>query len=324
MCSQLTAKTLRLTDMSGVIDEFGFLAGDAEIVQADSVPDVRRISHGTRDGDVSGLMFGSSSPRFTFLHGAGLNAHTFDRTILALGESSLSLDLPGHGRSDWRDDANYAPSALEPAVAATVRAFTHEPQILVGHSLGGLTALRVAALHPEIVRQLVIVDITPGISEKDGGASIREFIGGKTSYDTIDEIVDRAIEFNIGHNREALFRGATLNTRLRPDGKLEWTHHLAHLMSRPPETDEADVLDGDGLRAYEYLWQSVAEIAKLEIPTTLVVGDQGMVSDAMVEEWMHYLPSASVVSMQAGHNVQEYAPRELARTLVTLLHKDEN
>lgn len=44
-----------------------------------------------------------------FLHGGGQNAHTWDTVILGLGEPALAVDLPGHGRSAWREDGDYGP-----------------------------------------------------------------------------------------------------------------------------------------------------------------------------------------------------------------------
>ena len=37
------------------------------------------------------------------------NAHTWDTVIVGLGEPALAVDLPGHGRSRWRDDGDYGP-----------------------------------------------------------------------------------------------------------------------------------------------------------------------------------------------------------------------
>jgi len=83
-------------------------------------------------------------PVVTFLHGAGLNAHTWDTTVLGLGLPALAIDLPGHGDSSWRSDAAYVARVLAPDVAVGMDAWTDGPQLLVGQSLGGLTAAAVA------------------------------------------------------------------------------------------------------------------------------------------------------------------------------------
>ncbi len=99
---------------NGGVNEFSFLAEQAAEIGG-AVPPVRRLTHTLPDGrTVSALQFGRTGdassgefapPEVTLLHGAGLNAHTWDTTILALGLPALALDLPGHGDSSWRDDA---------------------------------------------------------------------------------------------------------------------------------------------------------------------------------------------------------------------------
>ncbi|MGL1386213.1 alpha/beta fold hydrolase, partial [Vibrio parahaemolyticus] len=90
------------------------------------------------------------------------NAHTWDTTLLHLGVPALALDLAGHGDSSWREDAAYVGRVLAPDVAAALEAWTDRPQVVVGQSLGGLTAAALAASRPDLVAQVVIVDITPG------------------------------------------------------------------------------------------------------------------------------------------------------------------
>jgi pimeloyl-ACP methyl ester carboxylesterase len=217
-------------------DEFRFLAGDAARVgRSAPLPRVERISAPVAEGRaVSGLRFGGpADPEFVVLHGAGLNAHSFDPALLALDRPALSLDLPGHGRSDWRADADYRPERLAADIVTALDRLAGGPVALLGHSLGGLTAALVANARPRLVRRLVVVDITPGITPGGNAGAVVEFITGQRDYASIDEIVDRAIAFGIGSDRTALTRGVALNTRRRPDGRLEWTHHLAHLDALP-------------------------------------------------------------------------------------------
>ena len=70
-----------------------------------ALPSVTRVA----SGPVSALKFGDDAPRVVFLHGGGQNAHTWDTVIIGLGLPALSVDLPGHGRSAWRDDGDYGP-----------------------------------------------------------------------------------------------------------------------------------------------------------------------------------------------------------------------
>ena len=155
------------TDTTGTdtFDEFSFLPEQAqELGGASALPRGERVSLTLEDGrHLSALRYGEGAPVVTFLHGAGLNAHTWDTTILALGLPALSIDLPGHGDSSWRSDIDYSPRTLAPDVAAGIAAWTETPQLVVGQSLGGLTAAAVAASRPDLISEVIVVDITPGI-----------------------------------------------------------------------------------------------------------------------------------------------------------------
>lgn len=297
-------------------DEFRFLPGDAARVgRSAALPEVDRVSLDTASGAVSALRFDpSAAPRIVTLHGAGLNAHSFDPFMLALDVPGVSIDLPGHGRSDWRDDADYAPAAIAPAVAEALQQLVDpkSPVVLLGHSLGGLTAAIVAALLPEYVARLVIVDITPGISPSNDASSVLEFITGQRSYETLDEIVDRAIAFGIGHDRAALTRGVALNTRVRSDGRLEWTHHFAHLDALP-SGGSTDPLP------YAPLWQAIETAEAGETPVSLVRAESGMVGAELAAEWRDRFPRSEVVSVAGPHNLHEAAPVELAEAIRLLL-----
>ena len=86
-----------------------------------------------------------------FLHGGGQNAHTWDTVILGLGLPALAIDLPGHGRSAWREDGDYGPKLNAETLRPLLREWAPTPRLVVGMSLGGLTALRIAATEPALV-----------------------------------------------------------------------------------------------------------------------------------------------------------------------------
>lgn len=292
-------------------DEFRFLASDATRVGREApLPEVRRVYAEVAEGRrVSGLSWQpDAAPEFVLLHGIGLNAHGFDPALLALDAPALALDLPGHGRSDWRDDANYSPAPLAADVAIALDRFAPAPATLVGHSLGGLTAMLIAVARPEAIRRLVVVDITPGVVPNRDAGSIAEFITGQRDYATHEEIVDRAIAFGIGSDRAALARGVALNTRRRPDGRWEWMHHPAHLDSLPisPSDDPAPLAP---------LWGPLEALHAAGMPLTLIAASRGLVGEGLREEWADRLPGSEVVTIEGPHNLHEAAPRELAAAL---------
>ena len=99
-----------------------------------------------------------------FLHGGGQNAHTWDTVIVGLGEPALAVDLPGHGRSAWRDDGDY--TAECPSQNPVLRDHAPTADVVIGMSLGGLTAINLAATAPDLVRKLVLIDVTPSAYQR--------------------------------------------------------------------------------------------------------------------------------------------------------------
>ena len=134
-------------------------------------PTVERVSVAV-DGErrVSALRWGTGPPEIVLIHGGAQNAHTWDTVALALDRPLLAVDLPGHGHSDWREDHSYWPPHLADDVAVVVRELAPTAELVVGMSLGGLTAICLAAQHPELVRRLAIVDVTPGRRPRQGRA----------------------------------------------------------------------------------------------------------------------------------------------------------
>ena len=303
-------------------DEFSYLPAQADALGI-PVPPVRRLTHRLGDGRViSALRFGDSgsAPPVTFLHGAGLNAHTWDTTVLHLGLDALVLDLPGHGDSSWRDDARYTGRTLAADIEPAIREWTGGvAQVLVGHSLGGLTAAALAARHPDLVRSLVLVDISPGIDPDGAASSIRAFFAGPVDWASRDELVERALSFGLGGSRDAAARGVSLNSRVRPDGRVEWKHHFAHLANRLAADPAGAAAVDEAQRANAGILSAAGwdDLAAVTAPVTLVTGARGFLTEADREEFLRRMPRTRRIELDSAHNVQEERPAELAACIRT-------
>ncbi|SMB85274.1 alpha/beta fold hydrolase [Deinococcus hopiensis] len=289
--------------MTTVTEEFQFLPQDAALVSRSAhLPHVRRKNATVGGLNISTLHWTNEPPQYTFLHGAGLNAHTWDATILGLNRPALAVDLPGHGDSDWREDADYRPITNAAAIGGVLDQLTSGPQILVGQSLGGLSAIAAAHRQPQQVRSLVLVDITPGVQiDPKAPNPVKDFLAGPRQYPSREAIVERALTFGFGPDREAVARGVYLNTRVTPDGQVEFKHHLAHLdLFKLPTHDPLD------------LWASLQD---LTIPVALVYGTQGFLNSSHLTEFQRYLPDAALYPIKGGHNLQEDTPSALTQAL---------
>lgn len=104
----------------------------------------------------------ASRPPLVLLHGGGQTRHAWGRTgprLAALGWRVVAPDLRGHGDSGWSADGDYDLGLFARDVRALVAELGSRP-VLVGASLGGLSALLAAGEAPRAaVRALVLVDV---------------------------------------------------------------------------------------------------------------------------------------------------------------------
>jgi pimeloyl-ACP methyl ester carboxylesterase len=294
-------------------DEFGlFHENAAEYgLPFDGPPDVRRLETELPDGRrISSLLWGHEPPVAVLIHGGAQNAHTWDTVAMALGVPLLAPDLPGHGHSDSPAPgagASAAPNAAD--LAVVVEQYAPDAEVVVGMSLGGLTAIVLAAARPELVRRLVLVDITPGVTGEKAKA-IHDFVRGPATFPSFDELLARTMEFNPTRSESSLRRGILHNAKQLPDGSWVWRHR---------RDDSAIMAAADVARPdVALLWNDLEAFAG---PITLVRGmrAQSVVDDADVAELLRRRPDATVVEVDAGHSVQGDQPLELAEIIRTTI-----
>ncbi len=293
----------------GTYDEFSLFEENASEAGLpwSGRPTVRREAIDVDNGrKVSALVWGSEPARMVFIHGGGQNAHTWDTVALALDVPLVAVDLPGHGHSDWPGDSRALdPGAMAEDVATVVARLAPDAGMVVGMSLGGLTAIALAGRHPGSVRRLALVDITPGV-DHDKSSDIAAFLAGPETFASFDEILERTIQFNPTRSESSLRRGVLHNAVQREDGTWTWRHQLG----RPTRASglHVDSLDFDSL------WD---ELEQIRVPVLLARGKLSPVVDDTDEaEFRRRRPTDRVVTVDgAGHSIQGDQPVELARIL---------
>jgi pimeloyl-ACP methyl ester carboxylesterase len=100
-------------------------------------------------------------PPLVLVHGLGERASSWDtvRDALAARFTTYAVDVRGHGASDW--PGVYGHDVIEPDLCGWLDALGLRDVVLVGHSMGGSVAFRVAAHRPDLVGRLVVEDVVP-------------------------------------------------------------------------------------------------------------------------------------------------------------------
>jgi pimeloyl-ACP methyl ester carboxylesterase len=293
-----------IDDELAALPEFAFLKENAEQAGVTGhSPTVERIDR----GPISALKFGDGPPRVVFLHGGGQNAHTWDTVIVGLGEPALAVDLPGHGRSAWREDGDYGPKLNAVAVEPVVRELAPDADLVVGMSLGGLTAIRLAVSAPELVSKLVLVDVTPSAPRRhteltEAQKGTVALVQGERIFPSFQAMVDVTVAAAPHRDRKSLRRGVFHNSKRLDDGTWTWRYD--------------SMRKGEG---FEGLWD---DVPRLDVPTTLVRGaNSAFVDDEDADEFARTAPGFRGVHMveNSGHSVQSDQPRALIDILSEIL-----
>jgi pimeloyl-ACP methyl ester carboxylesterase len=278
------------------LDEFALLPENAEQAGVSGpLPPVRRID----TGSISALQWGDSSPRVIFLHGGGQNAHTWDTVIAGLGQPALAVDLPGHGHSAWREDGNYSPQHNAAALAPVVSELAPDADLVVGMSLGGLTAIGLAAIAPQLVRELVLVDVTPAAMQRHSEMTKEQLgtvalVQGEREFPTFAAMLELTTAAAPHRDPKSLRRGVFHNSHRLDNGRWTWRYDTIR-----------EIPD------FESLW---GDVDALSAPITLVRGGtSGFVSDedaAELEQRAQAFRGVHIVE-NSGHSVQSDQPRAL-------------
>ncbi|OBK13714.1 peroxidase [Mycobacterium asiaticum] len=236
-----------------------------------------------------------------FLHGGGQTRRSWTKVAAAVAErgfQAVTIDLRGHGESDWSDEGDYRVVSFARDVEEVLRGLPTKP-VLVGASLGGFTSMLLAGeLSPGIASAVVLVDIVPNM-EQSGAARIHNFMADRveTGFASLDEVADAIAEYNPHRPRPTDLDGLTTNLRRRGD---RWYWHWdPQFINGTAAFPPIEVTDA------ERMHHAVEAILRDGVPMLLVRGKMSdLVSQERADEFLARFPKVEFTDVRgAGHMV---------------------
>lgn len=242
-----------------------------------------------------------SGPAVVILHGLFGSSDNFASIgrDLAADTDVVLVDQRDHGRSPHTDGVDYARMADD--VRALVQRLGLQDITLVGHSMGGKTAMLFAQRHPDLLKNLMVIDIGP-----------REYSSGNH-----DHIVEALLASDLDSKRTRAEVEAHLGQYVKEPGVVQFL--LKSLYWSSPDRlawrFNVPVLARD----LPHILASIGP-QKVQVPTLFLRGGQsGYITREDVPAIKEQFTDARIDTIDfAGHWVHAQAPEEVTRAIRTL------
>lgn len=249
-----------------------------------------------------------SGEAVVFLHGYTGSAMDWAHQISLLAKDYriVALDFRGHGRSsDPEGEQDYSIPIFSNDLYELLKMLSLGACCLVGHSMGGFTALQFTLDHPDMVRALVLVDTSSGDYDvAPGYADLRK----RLDELAFEEGLDAAFEYDAAHNPVRIER-----FRRHPEQR---------------EIARRKVLN-TSVNGYVYVarsfgkWKPVTDrLKEIHAPTLIFWGEEDtpfLRSSRLLNESIE--GSKLVVVPGAGHSPHEEAPDLFNRELRAFIER---
>ncbi|MDB1088167.1 alpha/beta hydrolase [Streptomyces sp. ACA25] len=241
---------------------------------------------------------GVERPDVLLLHGLmGCSSHWAEAAVrLSPRYRAVALDQRGHGASDKPEDGPYDRDAFVADVEAAVEQLGLAPVVLIGHSMGALTAWQLAARRPDLVAAVVICDMRASALGARSQQKWEEWFDGwplpfpsraaaRLWFSELDPSLDGT------HPSRGAFHADTMVRRA--DGWRPVFSRRQMLMAREGWVHDAH-------------WE---ELAQVRCPALVVRGLDGELGRAEAQEMVRVLPRGRYADVpDAGHLVHHDQP----------------
>jgi pimeloyl-ACP methyl ester carboxylesterase len=256
----------------------------------------RRAIRGSNLSLVADATGPATGPTLLFLHGSGQTRQSWGSALAEAnkrGYRAISLDLRGHGDSDWSPDGEYTLDRFADDIRQVIATLGCEP-MLIGASLGGIIGMMIAAAPPPRLRALVLVDITARVEMSGANEVIAFMDSAPNGFGSLEEAAEAVAAYLPHRPRPKNTEGLKRNLRLR-NGRYHWHWDPAFMrMGR----DASGNLKADQPDRLENLARAI------DIPTLLIRGSRSrIVSVAGAREFLEMVPHAEFVDIAGAHHM---------------------
>lgn len=236
-------------------------------------------------------------PDVLLLHGWSSSRRMWQHLTPALARTHRcwSLDLPGFGDSDKPADGWYSIPKFTASVRYFMESMGLEHASVVGHSMGGMIALDLAAVSPERVARLVVINpVVTGRAYLRAFATLRPRASllqhtHEWSRRLIHPVVRHPLSTTLNRGVRYLGRRAEDFTRATPESLLGSGRAIADFDTRPG-------------------------LAQIKAPTLVILGKFDVqVPNSEGHTVAAHVPNARLFVYTAGHAITDDYPGEMVR-----------
>jgi len=246
--------------------------------------------------------YGSGQPLIV-LHGLFGQCDNWNSLAKQFGESGFevyAVDLRNHGLSPHSDVWNY--KSMSADVAELIADNNLQNVILLGHSMGGKTAMYFALEHPNVLDKLIVVDIAP----KYYPLHHQSVIEALTAVDFSIVKTRKEAEIILSNyiNDFGTKQFLLKNIYWREDEKLAWRFNLEVIVKNIEAVGEATPID-----------------KSIDVPTLFIRGEKSnYILDEDVRLIQELFPRNILETIEgAGHWVHAEKPKEFFEMVMGFL-----
>lgn len=251
------------------------------------------------------------------LHGFGENASVWNHFAprIASRFHVISVDLRGHGNSDWDPGANYNSHKFTADLTAVIASFGFKKTILIGHSWGAEAIIRFAAENPASVAGLVIIDFGPELAQTGVDEVLKGLKDTPRSFKSEEDYVRWLAHRRPLASSKLLEQFARYSLRQSTSGQYD----IKTDQALATKSEFSQLIAKNGRYQLDYLWPI---LAKIKCSSLLVRGAASGVFPADVAMRMvdQGLPGSRLKNISAaGHAVMMDNPEDFSSSVVGFL-----